>query len=119
MMKPTGLLLLCSLFPVACKKDAAAHERVPAPPTTSSADPSTEQSQVPSDLVLAESVRKALLADSGVSVTANSVQVVTRGGVVTLRGQAKDLAQKEAVGALAISVAGKTNVVNLLEVTTR
>jgi hyperosmotically inducible protein len=75
-----------------------------------------EQSESKSDLKLTRRIRKALMADKSLSMTAKNVKVISSGGNVTLRGPVKTEEEKTAIGAKASAIAGADNVNNQLEI---
>ncbi len=69
---------------------------------------SEDQSNVPHDIKITQSIRRALIANDSLSASAKNVKVITIDGMVTLRGSVKsakertlvmDTARKSAVGA--------------------
>lgn len=77
-----------------------------------------DQGESEADRKVTAEIRKALVGDSAMSVNAQNCKVITRSGVVTLRGPVNSQAEKDAIEARAKSVAGVTSVINELEVTT-
>lgn len=77
-----------------------------------------DQGETEADRKVTAEIRKALVADSAMSVNAQNCKIITREGVVTLRGPVKSQAEKDAIESRAKSVAGVTSVINELEVTT-
>ncbi|HXZ85178.1 MAG TPA: BON domain-containing protein [Myxococcota bacterium] len=70
----------------------------------------------PEDLRIIQEIRDALSATGGLSVDARNVEIIARDGVVTLRGQVKDDAERAAVVAVARRVPGVTHVDQDLQV---
>jgi hyperosmotically inducible protein len=68
------------------------------------------------DRELTANIRKAIVADDGLSMNAHNVKVITKDGVVTLRGPVKNAAEKTSVAAKAQKVAGVKRVDNQLEI---
>jgi len=60
---------------------------------------SGNQSNTQSDLNITQEIRKAVMADKGLSTNAQNVKIITANGVVTLRGSAKSAEEKINVGA--------------------
>ena len=56
-----------------------------------------QQANSRADLDTTQAIRKGLMADDTLSFDAKNVQVVTTGGVVTLRGPVKNQAERAAV----------------------
>jgi len=66
----------------------------------------TDQPNNPADLEVAQSVRRALMADDTLSVAAKNLTAVARDGTVTLKGVVTSQEEKDAVEALVSNVAG-------------
>jgi hyperosmotically inducible protein len=75
-----------------------------------------DQSSSPADLVMVQEIRRAIVADDTLSVTAKNTQIVTSNGIVVLRGSVQTARERESLGARAAAVAGPEKVVNLLDV---
>lgn len=75
-----------------------------------------DQSGSEADRTTTKEVRKAVMSDDSLSVTAKNVKIVTINGVVTLRGPVKNNAEKEAIVQKASSVAGVKSVNDQLDV---
>ncbi|MBV9464085.1 MAG: BON domain-containing protein [Verrucomicrobiae bacterium] len=94
----------------------------PAPPRlneTASANSTSASPEVmrdESDLVTMQLIRRAVVRDETLSVRAKNVQIVARGGEVTLRGKVTDDREKEIVVAKARQIAGPAKVHDLLEI---
>lgn len=69
-----------------------------------------------SDVELAKKIRAALTDDDTLSTYAQNVKVIVRDGKVTLKGPVRTAAEKTAVAAKAIEIAGKDHVVNSLSI---
>jgi hyperosmotically inducible periplasmic protein len=70
------------------------------------------------DLTITQNIRKAVMADDSLSFTAKNAKIITRNGVVTLKGPVKDEHERRAIEAAAAAVAGADNVSNQLELDT-
>jgi len=68
------------------------------------------------DRELAANIRKAIVDDDALSMNAHNVKVITKDGVVTLRGPVKNAAEKTSVAAKAHKIAGVKRVDNQLEI---
>jgi hypothetical protein len=68
------------------------------------------------DLDLTQRIRKQLLADDSLSFSAKNVQVITVDGLVTLRGEVNDSAEKAAVFKKAVAEAGAGRVQDQLSI---
>jgi hyperosmotically inducible periplasmic protein len=74
------------------------------------------QSNRPQDLQLTQTIRRSVMADKTLSVDAHNVKIVTINGHVTLNGVVRSDAEKSAVIAKAVTVAGADNVLDALKV---
>jgi osmotically-inducible protein OsmY len=77
---------------------------------------SGDQSNSSADLKITQDVRRALMKDGELSMTAKNVKIVTAGGQVTLRGPVKTAQEKTKIAQIAKSVAGGAQVVDQLDV---
>jgi len=77
---------------------------------------SGDQSNNAEDTKLTAAIRRAVVADKSLSLTAKNVKIITANGVVTLRGPVKTDAEKATVEKLAQSAAGGAKIDNQLEV---
>jgi osmotically-inducible protein OsmY len=68
------------------------------------------------DLDLTQRIRKAVMDDDALSFKAKNVKIITRDGQVTLRGEVKTAAEKDAIYKCAVSAAGVGKVQNQIEV---
>lgn len=75
-----------------------------------------DQSNRPEDLKITQDIRKAVMADDGLSMTAKNVKIITADGKVTLRGPVNSEEEKTKIDAHAKKAAGDTSVTNQLEV---
>ena len=78
-----------------------------------------DQSESAADLSLTQEIRKAVVADDGLSTTAKNIKIITADGRVTLRGPVNTAQEKAAIVAKAQRIAGATKVDDQLEVTGR
>jgi len=76
-----------------------------------------DQSQSSADLDLAKRIRQSIVADDSLSANGKNVKVVTRDGMVTLRGPVKNEQEKKSIEDKAAQIAGADKVSNQLEVT--
>lgn len=74
------------------------------------------QSNAKSDLEITAKVRRAIIADSGLSTYAHNVKIITSNGVVTLKGPVNSEEEKQKVGADAAGVTSADAVHNKLTV---
>jgi hyperosmotically inducible protein len=80
------------------------------------AQTSGDQSNASPDIKTTAAIRRALVDDDSLSMTAKNVKVITENGVVTLRGAVKTSAEKEKIAQLAQSAAQGAKIDNQLEV---
>ncbi len=77
---------------------------------------SGDQSNSPEDVKVTAAVRRAVVGDNSLSITAKNVKIITANGIVTLRGPVKSDAEKAKIAELAQSAAGNAKIDNQLEV---
>jgi hyperosmotically inducible protein len=70
------------------------------------------------DTALTSEIRKAIVADKSLSMSAHNVKVITANGMVTLRGKVESEEERASVVGKAKDVAGAANVVDDLTVAT-
>ncbi len=75
-----------------------------------------DQSGTPEDRKLTQAIRKAVVKDKSLTMTAKNVKIITADGVVTLRGPVKSDAEKTKIAELAQAAAGGARVDNQLKV---
>lgn len=69
------------------------------------------------DMTITTVLRKAITSDEHLSMNAKNVKIITRDGVVTLRGPVETTAERAAIEAAANAVSGVRRVDSYLEVT--
>ncbi len=77
---------------------------------------SGDQSNDSADIKVTAAIRRAVMKDDSLSMTAKNVKIITADGVVTLRGPVKSAEEKATIGKLAKANAGDAKVMNELEV---
>ena len=77
---------------------------------------SGDQSNSAEDIKLTADIRKAVVGDGSLSMTAKNIKIISANGVVTLRGPVKTAAEKTQIEKLARKAGGKAKIVNQLEV---
>ncbi len=77
---------------------------------------SGDQSNSPEDIKITAAIRRAIVAEDSLTMTATNVKIITAGGKVTLRGPVKTAAEKTKIAELAKKEAGKATIDNQLEV---
>lgn len=75
-----------------------------------------DQGESAADRTITADIRKALMAREELSVNAKNCKIITRNGVVTLRGPVGSSAEKQWIESRAKETAGVTGVLNELEV---
>lgn len=80
---------------------------------------SGDQSNSPEDIKITAAIRRAVVGDHTLSMTAKNVKIITANGVVTLRGPVNSDAEKATIAKLAKASAGKAKIENQLEVKNR
>ena len=75
-----------------------------------------DQANNKTDTAITQQIRKAVVADKGLSTNAHNVKIITANGVVTLRGPVKSASEKASIEEKAKQTAGVTRVDNQLEV---
>ena len=86
------------------------------PPTTTAPDNSAknkahahtadQQSEATSDRMLTKKIRQSIIADKSLSTYAHNVKIITKGGMVTLKGPVRSEDEKSAIASKAAEVAG-------------
>ena len=77
---------------------------------------SGDQSNNSPDLQTPAAIRRAVVAESSLSVTAKNIKIITAGDTVTLRGPVNSAEEKTKIEQLAQSAAGNAKIDNQLEV---
>ena len=121
-MKQTLLTLACS--GAICLTTLLADDRTPPVDNTAQNErdrsgetkTSGDQSNSPEDVKLTADIRRAIMKDGSLSVTAQNIKIITVGAQVTLRGPVNTAEEKTKIGQLANSIAGNGKVDNQLEV---
>lgn len=74
------------------------------------------QPNAKSDRLTTANVRKAIIADKGLSMYAHNVKIITRNGIVTLKGPVKSDEEKQQVDTDAASAVSQDKIVDHLTV---
>lgn len=77
-----------------------------------------DQSNKPDDIKVTQTIRRAVMDDDSLSMTAKNVKIITADGQVTLRGPVKTAEEKSKIEAHAKAGAGGAKVDSQLEVDT-
>jgi hyperosmotically inducible periplasmic protein len=104
-----ALSLPCGLLAAAQQPDNSAQNKGQSP----TAD---NQTNAQSDRMLAQQIRKSIIADKDLSTYAHNVKVIVANGTVTLKGPVKSDDEKQKVASDASSVAGSDKIANQLTV---
>lgn len=75
-----------------------------------------DQGNNKADVATTAQIRKEIIADKGMSVNARNIKIITKNGVVTLRGPVNTAEEKRLIGEIANRIARTENVDNQLEV---
>jgi hyperosmotically inducible periplasmic protein len=120
MKKITLTVLIASAFTlsaIAEEKPAADNTAKNERDASGETQTSGDQSNSPEDIKITADIRRAVVADKSLSMTAKNVKIITANGVVTLRGPVNTAEEKATIAKLAQSAAGKAKIDNQLEVT--
>jgi osmotically-inducible protein OsmY len=74
------------------------------------------QTNAKSDRLMTAKVRRAIIADKGLSMYAHNVKIITLNGAVTLKGPVKSEAEKQKVASDAAAVTSDAAITNQLTV---
>ena len=77
---------------------------------------SGDQSNKPEDIKITAAIRRAIVADDSLTMTATNVKIITAEGIVTLRGPVKTADEKMKIAQIAQKEAGNMKIDNQLEV---
>src|SRR3954453_6548178 len=122
-----SLLCLCLLTLPAIAKEKKTASPTPAPTAADntaknerdrSGDTKTsgDQSNSAADIKLSADIRRAVVGDGSLSMTAKNIKIISANGMVTLRGPVQTAAEKTQIEKLARKAAGKAKIQNQLEV---
>jgi hyperosmotically inducible periplasmic protein len=119
-------IFLLSLF-MTSLWSVAAQDSTPAPdnaevnqrdknPSEPTAD---QQKDAVADRATTRKIRQALIQDKALSTYAHNIKIITRNGMVTLKGPVRSEDEKKAVEAKAAEIAGDSNITSNLDVKQR
>lgn len=74
-----------------------------------------DQPETKEDLKITKAIRKAVVNQKSLSTNAHNAKIITRNGVVTLRGPVENLAEKDKLQSIAKKIKGVKQVDNQLE----
>ena len=83
---------------------------------SSETNTSGDQSNSSADLKVTQDIRRALMQDSQLSMTAKNIKVITVNGQVTLRGPVSTAQEKTKIDQIARSAAGSARIVDQLDI---
>lgn len=75
-----------------------------------------DQSNSSADTKMTAAIRRAVVKDDSLSLTAKNVKIITENGMVTLRGPVKSAAEKMAIEKHAMATASGMKIENQIEV---
>jgi hyperosmotically inducible periplasmic protein len=75
-----------------------------------------DQGESEADRTITQTIRKEVVAHDQLSTNAKNVKIITRDGVVTLRGPVKSTEEKAAIASVATKTTGVKRVDNQLEI---
>lgn len=75
-----------------------------------------EQGQSPADIDLTQKIRRAIMEDDSLSTYAKNIKIISRDGMVTLKGPVRSEQEKSVIEAKATAVAGSGKVKNQIDV---
>ncbi len=75
-----------------------------------------DQKETENDVNITASIRKAAVADEALSVNAKNVKIITRDGIVTLRGPVENQIESMTLQQIATQTPGAVQVYNQLEI---
>ena len=106
-----SLLLLASTFAVAAQQAPDNTGNNKQQDTTAD-----QQSNAATDRAITQKIRKSLIADKSLSTYAHNVKIITRDGMVTLKGPVKSEDEKQKVASLAAEAVDASKIDNELTV---
>jgi len=123
-LKRSMLIFVAALALCGVSSVALAQEPAPAPDNTGvnvrdrnpAAMTADQQSNSKADVSLTRRIRRAVMKDHSLSMTAHNVKIITANGAVTLRGPVDSEQEKTVIGKKAEAIAGADKVDNQLEV---
>jgi hyperosmotically inducible protein len=75
-----------------------------------------DQGETEADRTITQNIRKALMQESSLSTTAKNIKIITKNGVVTLRGPVNTSQEMDLIMKIANSAKGNAQINNMLEV---
>ena len=112
----SNLALTCQLFAISAGISIAAPVQASEASGQVTAD---QQKNDKLDRELTQNIRKAVMADKSLSLQAHNVKIISRNGMVTLRGKVKSEDEKKTIVDKATQAAGAGNVTDELTVSSQ
>jgi hyperosmotically inducible periplasmic protein len=110
------LLSVCSIAPAQTAAPAPDNSGTNVRDRNPEAVTADQQSNSKSDLELTRRIRRAIMKDHSLSMTAHNVKIITDNGAVTLRGPVDSELEKNVIEKKAQAIAGADKVDDRLEV---
>lgn len=113
-----SFFLLTSTFPLGAQTDSPKmdNSKVNKRDRAKSEKTADDQKNNKSDIQISADIRKSIVGDKSLSTYAHNVKIVTRGGMVTLKGPVRTEDEKGSVEAKAKEVAGADKVTSQITV---
>jgi hyperosmotically inducible periplasmic protein len=110
-VRVVGASLVCSVLAFAGPANGQDQNATPTNTDNSSlnkahATTSDQQSETTSDRLLTQKIRKSVVADKSLSVYGHNVKIITKDGLVTLKGPVHSDEEKQKIGDKAAQAAG-------------
>ena len=115
-MFKTGIAMLFALTAIGGCKDKGTKEAADNTGRNDIHTTTADKAGGGADVDKTQSIRKAVMDDSGLSTNAHNVKIVVENGKVTLVGPVASVDEKAKIGKYAADVVGDANVTNQLEV---
>ena len=112
-MKKTNFTVM---FPVWAMLALAAPPAPAIQPNDGNAQTADDQKNNKDDVALTAKVRKAIMDDKTLSVTAKNVKIIAQNGMITLKGEVKTEEEKNTIASRARDIAGANQVSDLITV---
>ncbi len=77
-----------------------------------------DQGQSSTDIEMTRKIRQAIMDDDSLSTYAKNIKIITKDGMVTLKGPVRSLEERTSIEAKAAAVAGAGKITNQIEVKT-
>jgi len=111
-----ALLAAGPAMPVAAAQSAPDNTRTNKGDTQKGVPTADQQKMNPTDREITRKIRAKIVGDKSLSTYAHNVKIITQDGKVTLKGPVRTEDEKAKVEAVAVTVAGSTNVSNEIDI---